>query len=171
MKEFIISILIALGILNPLASADPPEVNMEGLRTVEAKAMTEKTWADADAIALAQMAWGEARGCSTMEQAATMWCVLNRVDEWGGSVISQTSASGQFCGYSTFNPVTDELYALAVDVLQRWECERSGETAVGRVLPPGYLWFTGDGQVNYFRNTYADGEAWDWSLPNPYEEA
>ena len=35
---------------------------------------------EASKVALAKMVWGEARGCSTTEQAATIWCVLNRYD-------------------------------------------------------------------------------------------
>lgn len=31
-------------------------------------------------LALARTVWGEARGCTTTEQAAVVWCVLNRVD-------------------------------------------------------------------------------------------
>lgn len=34
----------------------------------------------ADKEALARMVWGEARGCSTTEQAAVVWCALNRFD-------------------------------------------------------------------------------------------
>lgn len=149
----------------------------EGITEAETEGTTEVVqatantmWTDADAIALAQMAWGEARGCSKTEQAATMWCVLNRVDAWGGTVLSQTSAAGQFYGYSAFNPVTDELYALAVDVLTRWERERAGAESVGRVLPSGYIYFTGDGVHNYFRNSYTSSDYWDYSWGSPYGE-
>ena len=38
---------------------------------------------EASKVALAKMVWGEARGCSTTEQAATIWCVLNRYDGGG----------------------------------------------------------------------------------------
>ena len=38
---------------------------------------------EASKVALAKMVWGEARGCSTTEQAATIWCVLNRYDSGG----------------------------------------------------------------------------------------
>lgn len=44
------------------------------------------------------------------------------------------------------------------------------EDEVGRVLPREYLWFTGDGVRNYFRDAYTDGEYWDWGLESPYEE-
>ena len=128
-----------------------------------------------EAVALAQMAWGEARCCSTVEIAATMWTVLNRVDAtgfgMGNSLEYVISFPNQFQGYSSTNPVTDELYALAVDVLTRWQLERQGIDKVGRILPKDYLYFHGDGERNWFRNTYEHtGEYWDWSLPNPYEE-
>lgn len=38
-----------------------------------------------------------------------------------------------------------------------------------RGVPSDYLWFSGDGKHNYFRNAYKGGETWDWSLPSPYE--
>lgn len=119
---------------------------------------------------LAQMAWGEARGCSDMEIAATMWCVCNRCDAWGLSVAEAVTAPGQFCGYCSGNPVTDKLYTLAVDVLTRWELEHAGQTEVGRVLPAAYLWFTGDGSHNSFRDSFRGGHVWDWSLPDVYGE-
>lgn len=66
-------------------------------------------------------------------------------------------------------PVDDEIEALCEDVLSRWYAEKDGEADVGRVLPSDYLWFTGDGKRNHFRNAYRGGQIWDWSLPTPYE--
>ena len=43
------------------------------------------------------------------------------------------------------------------------------QVEVGRVLPADYLWFSGDGKRNHFRNAYRGGDRWDWSLPSPYE--
>lgn len=123
-----------------------------------------------EAKALAQMAWGEARGCSTMEIAATMWCVLNRVDAGYGTVLEVISAPNQFHGYNKYHTVDERIYNLAVDVLTRWQMEKQGAIDVGRVLPQEYLWFVGDGKHNHFRNAYKNGTRWDWSLPNPYEE-
>lgn len=138
----------------------PPERDWGGLKVQQMAALPTpaaseivQTWTEADAVALAQMAWGEARGCGREGQAQTMWCVLNRCDRWGGTPLQQCSASGQFYGYSAMNPVTDELYALAVDVLTRWDMEKAGQ-AVIRELPNTYLWFTGDGTENYFREKY-----------------
>lgn len=155
------------------ARAEPPAVNTEGLckttvsetETAEAvgkadkfgktefvKEVAEKVkpiWDEADAVALAQMAYGEIGGGTAEEKAQTMWCVLNRVDEWGGTPYSQVTAPSQFYGYSSSHPVTDELYSIAVDVLTRWQAEKSG-AEVERELESGYLFFCGDGLHNYF---------------------
>lgn len=118
---------------------------------------------------LANVAWGEARGCSVTEQAAVMWCVLNRVDSplYPGSVGEVVTQRAQFHGYSESNPITPELLQLANDVLTYWS---EGDDS-GRVLPKEYLYFIGDGKHNYFYKTWGgNATAWDWSLPSPYEE-
>lgn len=154
----------------------PTIVQSESLPTVTTPTY-EIVIDESDATALAQTAWGEARGCSTMGIAAVMWCVLNRVDStgygMGNSVEYVVSFPNQFLGYSPSFPVEDRLYDLAVDVLTRWQKEKQGASIeeVGRVLPQEYLYFHGDGEHNWFRNTYKHtGEYWDWSFPNPYVE-
>ncbi len=116
------------------------------------------------------MVWGEARGIpSDTEKAACVWCVLNRVDYGYGNIVMVVTAPYQFAGYDIDNPIDDEIKALCEDVLTRWYAEKAGETDVGRVLPSDYMWFTGDGERNYFRNAYEGGQTWDWSLQSPYE--
>lgn len=157
----LMALLVLIVAVKPdyLAGAMPPERDWSGLKVQQMVILPEpspeimQTWTEADAVALAQMAWGEARGCGREGQAQTMWCVLNRCDRWGGTPLQQCSASGQFYGYSAMNPVTDELYTLAVDVLTRWDMEKAGQ-AIIRELGAGYLWFTGDGAENYFRENY-----------------
>lgn len=126
----------------------------------------------AAAVALARTMWGECRGCSTTEQAAVAWCVLNRVDDprFPGDVVAVCDQKNQFDGYSPDYPVESDLLALAEDVLNRWEREKAGESNVGRVLPADYLYFEGDGVHNHFRQEYRSGETWDWSLESPYDE-
>lgn len=125
-----------------------------------------------EVVAMAKMAWGEARGCSDMEVAATMWVVLNRVDESGDSIIEVITAPYQFTGYNKRNPVEERFTDLAIDVMTRWQMEKQGASPseVGRVLPQEYLFFHGDGVANHFRDKYRNGKIWDWSLPNPYDE-
>lgn len=132
-----------------------------------------RLYSDEDAIALAKLAWGEARGVPILkingrcvstkaQQAAVMWTVLNRFDAgYKDSIMGVITAKGQFHGYSASYPVEEELLGLAYDVLNRWNAEKHGETVI-RELPAGYLWFGGDGTYNWFRDAYKGGNRWTW---------
>lgn len=121
------------------------------------------------ATALAKLLWAEARGIhSDTEKAAVVWCVLNRVEAGCGDIMQVITAPNQFA-YSAHCPVDPNLYALAVDVLIRWDMERCGFEDVGRVLPIGYCWFAGYSGRNWFRPEYRSSVCWDWSLASPYE--
>lgn len=128
---------------------------------------------NAEAECLARMLYGEARGCSKTEQAAVVWCALNRVDSadpfYPDDIIGVVTQANQFHGYNSDNPVEPELLSLVEDVLARWAAEGDGADA-GRVLPKEYLFFSGDGYHNYFRTEWDGGRTWDWSLASPYEE-
>ena len=123
---------------------------------------------------IARTVWGEARGCSETEQAAVIWCILNRVDSsiryMPDNIIDVVTQKHQFLGYVETFPVTEEIRELVIDVLTRWEMEKAGAENVGRVLPPEYMWFHGDGRHNHFRDSYRGGNRWDWSLDSPYED-
>ena len=131
----------------------PPEVNTEGLCVHEP--VYKMYFTDADVVAVAKMLYGESRGCSIDNQQKAVWCVLNRVDDerYPDSIIEVLSQSGQFHGYNPNHPVWDELTAVAEDVLTRWSLEKQG-VAVNRELPPSYLYFTGTGSENIFREAY-----------------
>lgn len=144
------------------------------------EAQWPRLYTDEDAIALAKMAWGEARGVPELEmngnvvsakcqQAAVMWTALNRYDAgYADSIKAVATAPKQYHGYSVENPVEDEFLDLAYDVLDRWNCERHGETDVGRVLESDYFWFHGDGTYNWFRNEYKSSSYWNWELADTY---
>ena len=129
-----------------------------------------KPWADSDIELLAKMLWGEARGVpSQTEQAACVWVVLNRVDSYGSNIADVVTARYAFSGYRKSNPVDPTLKALCEDVVERWYAEKDGVTDSGRVLPADYLYFSGDGKRNHFRNAYRGGTRWNWTLESPYE--
>ena len=141
----------------------------------DVEAQWPRLYSDEDAIALAKLTWGEARGVPDLkihgrvistrtQQAAVMWTVLNRFDAgYEESILEVITAKGQFHGYSEEHPVEEELLELAYNVLDRWNAERHGETVV-RELPSGYLWFHGDGTWNWFRDAYKNGNEWNWSV-------
>ena len=154
----IVMILLALDKGGSKADADgvPPEVDTNGLCVVEvAEPEYEMYFTEADVIALAQMLYGEARGCTVDNQMKCVWCVLNRVDDprFPDTIIGVVSQPSQFHGYSPNFPVWDELKDVALDVLTRWSLEKQG-VIVERELPNTYLWFTGYNGSNHFREEY-----------------
>ena len=153
----IVMILLALdGGGKADAEGVPPEVDTNGLCVVEvAEPEYEMYFTEADVTALAQMLYGEARGCTVDNQMKCVWCVLNRVDDprFPDTIQGVLSQPNQFHGYSPNFPVWDELKEVARDVLTRWSLEKQGVT-VERELPNTYCWFTGFNGSNHFREEY-----------------
>lgn len=156
---------------------DPRLVDLPEVTAAQAAESTEEAvdlpYTEAEVAALAKTVYGEALVThSDMEMAAVVWCVLNRVDSpvySSDSIMEIVTAPRQFHGYKEGHPVDEHIEALVRDVLNRWVREKSGESDVGRVLPPEYLYFWGDGLHNHFTTEFQGGTEWDWSLDNPYE--
>ena len=153
----IVMILLALdGGSKADADGVPPEVDTNGLCVVEvAEPEYEMYFTEADVIALAQILYGEARGCTVDNQMKCVWCVLNRVDDarFPDTIQGVLSQPSQFHGYSPNFPVWDELKEVARDVLTRWSMEKQGAD-VARELDKNAVFFTGDGTTNWFREVY-----------------
>ena len=115
----------------------------------------EMYFTEDDVAAMAKMLWGEARGCTRDNQIKCVWVVLNRVDDerFPDTIQGVLKQPSQFHGYDPTYPVTDELYSVAFDVLTRWSYEKQG-IPVRRELASSFLWFTGNGQENIFREVY-----------------
>lgn len=160
----------------PTVVSDLPEIeeNDEAYDGIEDESKEKETYithyTEDDIIMLAKLLYSECRGVdSVTEQACVVWTVLNRVDYDGISIAEAVTSPHQFA-YSSSVPIWDDLYWLAEDVLSRWNAEQNGDTSVGRVLPPDYRWFGGDGKQNHFRNAYSGNyQIWDYSLESPYE--
>jgi len=130
----------------------------------------QRTFTDDDAVIIAKIMYSECRGIpSDTEKACLAWVVLNRVSAGYGETIAEVATAPAQFGYSAKAPVLDDLLELSYDVLTRWDREKNGETDVGRVLPIDYLWYSGDGVHNYFRNAYCEGVRWSYSLISPYK--
>lgn len=155
--------------LAPVSAVQLPVLIPELAPEPEIPAITIDTYS---AELIAKTLYGEYRGENMLQQAAVVWCILNRCDYYGMSIEAVITQPNQYLGYDEDNPVLDELYDMACDILYRWEREKRGEADVGRVLPREYMWFHGDGRINHFRDAFNGSYTyWGWSLPNPYEEA
>lgn len=111
-----------------------------------------------DVEAIARTLYGECRGAETdAEKEAVAWVILNRVDAgYADTVLGVVSAPGQFAGYSPEHPLWPELVEVARRVLTMHHREQMG-IEVERALPREYLWFSGDGVRNWFRDSYGGG--------------
>lgn len=113
-----------------------------------------------------------------MEEAAVVWCILNRADTYykdsGAAQVEKVVKAAYQFAYNSWGNIHEGIEDLVVDVLIRWELEKSGLVEeCGRVLPQEYLFFHGDGRHNHFRTKYKHSSAdgyWDWSLSDPYKE-
>lgn len=127
----------------------------EAPKQTEAPIYYEMYFTEDDVAAVAKMLWGEARGCTRDNQIKCAWIVCNRVDDdrFPDTIQGVLEQPHQFHGYDPTYPVTDELYSIAFDVLTRWSYEKQG-IPVRRELANTYMWFTGDGEQNYFREEW-----------------
>lgn len=119
---------------------------------------------------MAKVLYREARGVpDKAQQAAVYWCILNRVDNgsWGDTIKEVATYPEQFA-WVPDTPIVPEFIDLAIDVCERWVLEKQGVVDVGRTLPRTYIFFTGDGEANHYREEYQGGDNWDWGLPSPY---
>ena len=171
-------IVILISVKGKQTEEEPPVVETSTVTPQVIEVIVEEPFEEtpkyeidrSDVEMLARLTWGEARGCTITEQAAVMWCVLNRVDSedplFPDTIQEVITQKNQFHGYNINNPIWPELEDLARDVLMRWLTNEEG-----RVLPLEYCWFSGDGLHNYFRDAYELNKAniWDWSLESPYE--
>ena len=115
----------------------------------------EMYFTEDDVAEVAKMLWGEARGCARDNQIKCAWVVVNRVDDerFPDTIQGVLSQPNQFHGYDPNYPVTSELYDVAFGVLTRWSYEKQG-IPVRRELAESFLWFTGNGRENIFREVY-----------------
>lgn len=148
---------VELPSLAPTVTAEAPSEPepSETPEPSEAPVYYEMYFTEDDVAAMAKMLWGEARGCTRDNQIKCVWVVLNRVDDdrFPDTIQGVLEQPSQFHGYDPTFPVTSELYDVAFDVLTRWSYEKQG-IPVRRELPSSFLWFTGDGVQNYFREEW-----------------
>lgn len=167
--------LCFVNVIYPKNSEDNITNDIECVEVNDNEHLEEIYFTGKDALMLAKVAYCEARGISSQtEIACVMWTILNRYDaNYASTIEGVITAPNQFAYNSNANTVTDygvDLYDLAYDVLCRWNAEKNGDYGSGRVLPSDYLWYSGDGSHNYFRNQFRGGSVWDYTLTSPYTD-
>lgn len=119
---------------------------------------------------LAQVVYNEARGVNSItQQAAVIWCVLNRVDssEFDNSINKVIKYPNAFA-WKQDTVVEKQFIKLAEDVLIRWLLEKEGYLETGRVLPAEWVYFHSGQGKNNFKQESNSTRYWNWSLVSPY---
>ena len=127
----------------PVIIIEDPVVPTVELTVGEPATPLAKAYTEADIKAMASVIGIEARGLDPGQKKAVGRCMLNRVDDWGGTIQS-VARSGAFVRTNSY---TEEDLALANEELYNWSINGP------RSLPEGYYYFNGDGEQNYFRKT------------------
>ena len=155
MKEILVALAGSLLVLMSKGQIDPNMTIGEFVSLYSEETVVESSepkvviYSSADAALIARVMHAEAKGLSNNEKKAVAWCILNRVDAWGRSIQSVATEPGAFAISSHY---TDEELTLALEVLDNWALDGARE------LPPGYLYFNGNGDENLFRKDFSSTE-------------
>ena len=109
-----------------------------------------------DVEALARTVYGEARGCSPMEQRLVVWTVLQRLDDtrWPDTISEVVRQPNQFKGYSELHPLDNAILTLCEEEAAAWAGGASPPVAEPWAPEIPYFFFDSRGGRNYFRETW-----------------
>lgn len=105
------------------AVEEPVETPVEEPVDLEAQAAAiEAAAVQREAQYMARVLYGTARNHSVEAQRAVCWLIINRVESslFPNSVEEVCAQPVQWMGYASDNPVTQDLYAVAMEVLDAW---------------------------------------------------
>lgn len=71
---------------------------------------------------ISKVIYGTARNHADSDKRAVVWCILNRVEHYGhpDTVAEVCEQPKQWMGYSSDNPVLDDIYELVLAELKIW---------------------------------------------------
>ena len=103
---------------------------------------------------IAKVLYGTARNHSSDSQKAVVWCILNRVEHYAypSTVQEVCEQPQQWMGYSDNNPVLDEHYDIALEVLKVWYNDGH------RPVSPDYIYLSWSSSEIILRDTFEEGK-------------
>ena len=80
------------------------------------------TQIEQEAEYIAKVVYGTAKNHADSDKRAVVWCILNRVEHYShpDTVAEVCEQPKQWMGYSSDNPVLDDIYELALTELKTW---------------------------------------------------
>ncbi|MCM1330852.1 MAG: hypothetical protein NC253_15635 [Ruminococcus sp.] len=115
-----------------------------------------RTYTEREITMLAKTVWREAGACEPSEQRLIVWTVFQRIDSTAHdfedmNTVSETlTAGGQFA-YDPDAPVYEDILALCREEAEKWTDGQPPPTLEPYAPTAPYLFYTGDGEHNWFR--------------------
>ena len=103
---------------------------------------------------IAKVIYGTARNHADSDKRAVVWCILNRVEHHShpDTVAEVCEQPKQWMGYSSDNPVLDELYELALTELKIWHNDGH------RPMSNDYIYLSWSSKEIILRNTFEENK-------------
>lgn len=106
-----------------------------------------------EAEQIAKVIYGTARTHEDSDKKAVVWCILNRVEHHShpNTIAGVCEQPKQWMGYSSDNPVLDDIYDLALTELKTWY---SGH----RPMSNEYIYLSWSSKEILLRDTFEEGK-------------
>lgn len=103
---------------------------------------------------IAKVIYGTARNHADSDKRAVVWCILNRVEHHShpDTVAEVCEQPKQWMGYSSDNPVLDDLYELALTELKIWHSDGH------RPMSNDYIYLSWSSKEILLRNTFEENK-------------
>ncbi|MBR5604264.1 MAG: cell wall hydrolase [Bacteroidales bacterium] len=103
---------------------------------------------------IAKVIYGTARNHSDSDKRAVVWCILNRVEHYAhpDTVAEVCEQPKQWMGYSSDNPVLDDIYDLALTELKIWHSDGH------RPMSNDYIYLSWSSNEIILRNTFEESK-------------
>lgn len=112
------------------------------------------TQIELEAEYIAKVIYGTAKNHSDSDKRAVVWCVLNRVEHYShpDTVEEVCEQPKQWMGYSSDNPVLDDIYELALNELKIWHNDGH------RPMSSDYIYMSWSSKEIILRDTFEENK-------------
>lgn len=114
----------------------------------------EITQIEQEAEYIAKVVYGTAKNHADSYKRAVVWCILNRVEHYAhpNTVAEVCEQPKQWMGYSSDNPVLDDIYDLALTELKIWHNDGH------RPISNDYIYLSWSSKEIILRDTFEEND-------------
>lgn len=112
------------------------------------------TQIEQEAEYIAKVVYGTAKNHADSDKRAVVWCILNRVEHYAhpNTIAEVCEQPKQWMGYSSDNPVLDDIYDLALTELKIWHNDGH------RPISNDYIYLSWSSKEIVLRDTFEEND-------------